>query len=73
MDCTQIILVKHLLRRLIERALRPLDILAVVQGGEIIENREENGAIIYVLLGSPSGRAPFTSFFRATYRRVTAK
>lgn len=57
MHCTQIILNKHLLRRLIERALRPLDILAVVNGGEVVESREDNGETVYVLLGSPSGRA----------------
>jgi hypothetical protein len=56
MECSQIILKKHLLRRVIERAFRPLDILAVVQRGEIVERREENGETVYVLLGSPSGR-----------------
>ena len=57
MDCTQVILKRHLLRRLIERALRPVDILAVIQSGEVVESREENGETVYVLLGSPSGRA----------------
>ena len=39
-----------------ERQIPPAAVLDVVANGEVIEERDEQGEKIYVLLGSPSGR-----------------
>jgi hypothetical protein len=57
MDCRRIVLSKHVLRRMQERQIPPSAVVDVVENGELIEERDDEGQKVYLLLGFPSGRA----------------
>ena len=57
MDCRRIVLTKHVLRRMQERQIPPSAVFEVVANGEVIEERDDDGEKVYVLLGFPSDRA----------------
>ena len=57
MECAQIRLTKHVLHRMQQRQIPPAAVYEIVRNGEIIEERDEEGEIVYLLLGFPEGRA----------------
>jgi hypothetical protein len=57
MECARIRLTEHVLYRMQLRQIPPAAIFQVVREGEIIEEREEKGDIVSLLLGFPGGRA----------------
>lgn len=64
MDCRRIFLTKHLLYRMQQRQIPPSAIFDVIANGEIIEERDEQGEFVYVLLGYPGGRALHVAVIR---------
>lgn len=61
MECTKTALTKHLLYRMQQRQISPSAIFDVVRDGEIIEESEDSGEMVYLVLGYPDGRAMHVS------------
>jgi hypothetical protein len=57
MDCERTIFTKHALRRMQQRQIPPSAVLDVIERGEIIEERVDEGDKVFTLLGFSSGRA----------------
>lgn len=57
MECIRISLTKHVLYRMQQRQIPPSAVYETVRNGEIVEERDDEGETVYLLLGFPEGRA----------------